>query len=140
MARCTAEGALAGDNVVVTGSLDQDALDAHYRAARVGIVPLRVGAGVKGKVVEAMQQGLPLVTTTIGAEGLPGLEQAARVADTANALAEAVVVLLRDDHAWSARSAVQRAYVSRHFSRAALATSLFAALEPATPQHGSGPG
>ena len=132
--------ALAGDNVVVTGSLDQDALDAHYRAARVGIVPLRVGAGVKGKVVEAMQQGLPLVTTTIGAEGLPGLEQAARVADTATALAEAVLLLLRDDHAWSARSAIQRAYVSRHFSRAALAASLFAALEPATPRHGSGPG
>ncbi len=132
--------ALAGDNVIVTGSLDQDALDTHYRIARVGIVPLRVGAGVKGKVVEAMQQGLPLVTTTIGAEGLPGLEQAARVADTATALAEAVVLLLRDDHAWSARSAVQRAYVSQRFSRAALAASLFAALEPATPQHGSGPG
>ncbi len=132
--------ALAGNNVVVTGSLEQEDLDAHYRAARVGIVPLRVGAGVKGKVVEAMQQGLPLVTTTIGAEGLPGLEQAARVADTAPALAEAVVLLLRDDRAWSARSAVQRAYVSQHFSRTAVAASLFAALEPATPRHQHGVG
>ncbi len=122
--------ALGGDGVLVTGSLDQEELDARYRAARVGIVPLRVGAGVKGKVVEAMQQGLPLVTTTIGAEGLPGLEQAARVADTASALADMVVFLLRDDRAWSACSAAQRAYVSRHFSRAALAASLFAALDP----------
>ncbi len=132
--------ALGGDGVVVTGSLDQDALDAQYRAARVGIVPLRVGAGVKGKVVEAMQQGLPLVTTTIGAEGLPGLEQAARVADTAPALADAVVFLLRDDRAWSACSAVQRAYASRHFSRAVLAASLFAALDPAEPERRPDPG
>ncbi len=132
--------ALAGDGVVVTGSLDQDELDAHYRAARVGIVPLRVGAGVKGKVVEAMQQGLPLVTTTIGAEGLPGLEQAARVADTAAALADAVVSLLRDDRAWSTCSTIQRAYVSRHFSRAALAASLFAALDPPESQDRPGPG
>ncbi len=132
--------ALGRNGVVVTGSLDQEELDAQYRAARVGIVPLRVGAGVKGKVVEAMQQGLPLVTTTIGAEGLPGLEHAARVADTAPALAEAVVSLLRDDRAWSACSTVQRAYASERFSRAALAASLFAALDPATTQHRSGPG
>ncbi len=39
--------------------------------ARVAIIPLRQGAGVKLKVVEALREGLPLVTTPVGARGLP---------------------------------------------------------------------
>ena len=87
----------------------------------MAIVPLRAGAGVKGKVVEALQQGLPLVTTSIGAEGLPGLDAVAMVADDAPALAAALVELLEDDRRWMRQSAAQLAHAERHFSRAALA-------------------
>ena len=55
----------------------------HYRTARVAVVPLRYGAGVKLKVVEALREGLPLVTTQVGAQGLPGLDQVASVRDDA---------------------------------------------------------
>ena len=54
-----------------------------YRTARVAAVPLRYGAGVKLKVVEALREGLPLVTTSIGAQGMPGLEQWHRLRRTA---------------------------------------------------------
>ena len=40
------------------------------RKARVGLAPLRFGAGIKGKLVDAMQAGTPTVTTSIGAEGM----------------------------------------------------------------------
>ncbi|WP_419731072.1 glycosyltransferase [Lichenicola sp.] len=119
-----------GDRITVTGSLDEPELAALYKRARVAIVPLRAGAGVKGKVVEALQQGVPLVTTPIGAEGVPGLSELVPVNDQAAALANSVVTLLRDDRSWSSQSALQVAYAERHFSRAALAASLFAALEP----------
>ena len=121
---------LASDAVTVTGSLDSAALDACYRDARAAIVPLRAGAGVKGKVVEALQQGLPLVTTPIGAEGIDGLERIVDVTDDPDRMAEALSLLLTDDRAWSDRAAAQIAYAARHFSRTAFAASLFAALAP----------
>lgn len=122
---------LASDTVTVTGSLDAAALDACYRDARAAIVPLRAGAGVKGKVVEALQQGLPLVTTPIGAEGIDGLERIVDVTDDPDRIAEALSLLLTDDRAWSERAAAQIAYAARHFSRKAFAESLLAALAPA---------
>ncbi len=120
--------ALASEAVTVTGSLTHEELAAQYARARVAVVPLRVGAGVKGKVVEALQQGLPLVTTTIGAEGMPGLEAVATVADAPTELAAALVALLCQDRGWAERSTRQAAYAGRHFSRTALADSLFDAL------------
>src|SRR5262249_38799860 len=66
--------------------------------AWVSIAPLRYGAGMKGKVGEAMAAGLPVVTTSIGAEGME-LEDGvtALVADTPEAFAEAVRRLCTDD-------------------------------------------
>lgn len=65
--------------------------------AAVSIAPLRYGAGMKGKVTEALSAGTPVVTTTFGAQGLgavPGVHL--HVADTAQAFAEAVVACLED--------------------------------------------
>lgn len=45
-------------------------LEEIYAKTKVSLVPLRFGAGVKGKIIEAMEYGVPFVTTTIGAEGL----------------------------------------------------------------------
>lgn len=120
--------ALAGDGVEVTGSLSADALAARYAAARVAVVPLRFGAGVKLKVVEALQQGLPLVTTPVGVQGLPGLGGILPVAEAPEAIAEALVRLLRDDAAWLAQSAAQSDYAEARFSREALGESLLGAL------------
>lgn len=117
-----------GSAITVTGNLSEAGLAATYLNARASIVPLRAGAGVKGKVVEALQQGLPLITTSIGAEGIPGLEQVAGVVDDAAGLAARLVTLLLDDRQWAISSARQVAFAERHFSRAALARSLFAAL------------
>jgi glycosyltransferase involved in cell wall biosynthesis len=59
--------------------------------------PLRLGAGVRNKIIEAMAAGLPLVTTTLGAEGLAA--QSGRhllISDTPQAFAQSVVRLLGD--------------------------------------------
>jgi glycosyltransferase involved in cell wall biosynthesis len=46
-------------------------VDPHYAAAHAAVVPILYGSGTRLKVVEAMARGLPVVSTTIGAEGLP---------------------------------------------------------------------
>ncbi|MEN5374763.1 class I SAM-dependent methyltransferase [Stenotrophomonas hibiscicola] len=120
--------ALAGEHVEVTGFVSDEELAQRYGAARVAIVPLRFGAGVKGKVVEAMQQGLPLVTTGIGAQGLVGLEAVVTVADEADGLAAGLLSLLEDDALWLQRSRAAASYCRSQFSRDALGRALESAF------------
>ncbi|MEW6108499.1 MAG: glycosyltransferase [Nitrospirota bacterium] len=65
---------LANDRIEVRGFVSDDELNKLYSEVRVIAVPLRFGAGVKGKTVEALNNGIPIVTTSFGVEGLPGLE------------------------------------------------------------------
>jgi glycosyltransferase involved in cell wall biosynthesis len=92
-----------------------------YDAARVCVAPLRFGAGVKGKVGQSMAYGLPVVATSIGAEGmrLPNGEHLL-VADDPEAFAEHVINLLRDDALWTRTQAQARNYVEMQFSVAAV--------------------
>jgi glycosyltransferase involved in cell wall biosynthesis len=83
---------------------------------------------VKSKVVEALQQGLPLVTTTVGAQGLAGVEAVCDVADDPAAIAADILALVGDDGLWRARSAAGAAYARSGFSRDAMARQLRAAL------------
>ena len=120
--------ALAGDWVEVAGRVSEDELRARYARARIAMVPLRIGAGVKSKVVEALREGLPLVTTSVGAQGLPGLEQAVSIADDPRGLADAAVKLILDDAAWREASARQIQYARQHFSRDAFRRSFLEAI------------
>ncbi len=120
--------ALASAQVEVTGYVDDAELARRYRTTRVAVVPLRYGAGIKGKVVEALQQGVPLVTTSVGAQGLSGLPEVCAVADEAGDMAEALLRLLDDDAAWSAASTAGAHYAQSNFSRQALSTSLYSIL------------
>ncbi|MFT8719678.1 glycosyltransferase [Acetobacter sp.] len=107
---------LACPDVTVTGFVSNEELEHLYASARVAVVPLRFGAGVKNKVLEALHHGLPLVTTSIGAEGITGLESAASVADAAEGLAEALVALLKDDVLWRMRSDAGKALLAEGYS------------------------
>lgn len=127
--------ALAGPDVTVTGYVTDARLAALYDSSRVVIVPLRFGAGVKNKVVEALHFGTPLVTTSVGAQGLPGLEEIAVVKDDEQGIVESVHALLTDDEQWRRASAAGRRYVATHYSRAAMRRGLaqdIDASEPAT--------
>jgi glycosyltransferase involved in cell wall biosynthesis len=120
--------ALAGPQVVVTGHISDAELAEWYANARVSVAPLRFGAGVKGKVVEALHAGLPVVTTSVGAQGLPGLADIVPVHDDADTQASATLRLLVNDEVWQAQAAAQVRYAERHFSQDALRTALLAAL------------
>lgn len=69
--------------------------------ARILLSPLRFGAGLKGKFIDAMQVGTPCVTTKIGAEGIPGdLPWAGIISNTPEEIAEAAVKLYQDKIEW----------------------------------------
>ncbi len=115
---------LAGPRVDVVGHVPdmQPLLDAH----RISVAPLRFGAGIKGKVCEALAAGLPVVTTGVGSEGM-GLAEGHDVlleADDAEAFAAAILRLLRDDALWARLAAGGRAYVEQQLSSQAAAKRL----------------
>lgn len=87
--------ALASKHVVIHGYLTDEELLEQYQQARTVVVPLRFGAGVKGKVLEALQHGVPLVTTTIGAEGLPEPDIVFHIKETASDFAQELVEIER---------------------------------------------
>ena len=78
----------------------------YLEGASVVVVPLRVGGGTRLKIFEAMAMEKAIVTTTIGAEGLPVRHgEHLLIADTPEAFAEAVTKLLRDPQGASALGA-----------------------------------
>ncbi len=129
---------LQSDSVEVAANVSEAVLRSYYRAARVAVVPLRYGAGVKLKVVEALREGVPLVTTPVGAQGLPGLEQVASICSDAVGFADAVCGLLRDNALWRARCAAQLAYVAARFSETAFRSRLLDVIAAPRPATGGG--
>lgn len=112
--------ALAGGGVTVTGFVSDSALSSLYRSSRVAVAPLRFGGGMKGKVLEAMRHGLPLVTTSTGLQGLADAEQFVFADDEPVGFAANVTRLLDDDEEWRSRSTSSQRFVSEVFSEEAL--------------------
>jgi glycosyltransferase involved in cell wall biosynthesis len=96
--------ALASDNVVFLGQVPD--LAGLFDSVRLSLAPLRYGAGFKGKVATSLENGVPVVGTTIAMEGtglLPG--DGVAVADDPEAFAREVVRLHRDEPAWTTLAA-----------------------------------
>lgn len=87
--------ALAADNGVELLEFVED-LGPVYAEASVVVIPLRHGAGTKFKVIDALAAGVPVVSTSVGAEGIGTDEQYAGVVDAPAAFAERVIDVLTD--------------------------------------------
>lgn len=102
-------------NIAITGYLPS--MNPVFRNARVNVAPLRVGAGVKGKVTEAMRNGLPTVTTPIGAEGLGAdSREALLVESDPERFAQALVALHEDEALWTRISQTGTAFARSRLS------------------------
>jgi len=124
--------ALTGGRIIVTGQVPE--IQPYLDAARISIAPLRYGAGVKGKIGEALTHGLPVVTTPSGAEGM-GLRDGEHVliADPGEDFARAVVRLYDDPELWERMSEQGRAHVSGRHGVAATTAALRCTFQRAVP-------
>ncbi|WP_081422243.1 glycosyltransferase [Xanthomonas cannabis] len=121
--------ALANEFIKVTGFVSDEQLEAMYESARVAIAPLRFGGGMKGKVLESMRYGLPIVTTSTGVQGLSATRDFVYAADDPKEFAAATNLLLENDPEWLRRSHDGQAFINKEFS----AQSVLAAM-----RHGLG--
>jgi glycosyltransferase involved in cell wall biosynthesis len=91
--------ALRGPNVIAPGWVAD--LDPVYAEARVVVAPLRYGAGVKGKIGEALSHGVPIVTTSVGVEGMSMTDgRDALIGESPSELAAAIVRVYKDEELW----------------------------------------
>jgi sugar transferase (PEP-CTERM/EpsH1 system associated) len=116
--------------VEVTGRV-ADVRD-HLASATVVVVPIRIGGGTRLKIFEAMSMSKAVVSTTIGAEGLPVANGRDIVlADTSEAFARAVVSLIREPNRRAALERAARELVVTRYDWATVAVALEGALERA---------
>ena len=120
--------ALASSSVDVLGYVTDATLADLYQTSRVAVIPLRFGAGVKLKVVEALHAGIPVVTTPTGIQGLQALDKIVTATTESHLFAQAVAELLTNDSLWLERSRQQSDYVQQTFSRRSHVQSVNRAL------------
>lgn len=109
---------LASPAIGVSGWVSDLELEQHYRQARVVVAPIRHGAGVNGKIVEALAHGVPCVCTPEGARGFSQPDGALRIAADAHNFAMACLELLSNNKVWQRQRQLGLAYVAEHFSQA----------------------
>lgn len=124
----TAIQRLACDDVDVLGWVPD--LGPVYDRVRIFVAPLRFGAGMRGKLCESMAYGLPVVTSSVGCEGIglvPGTH--ALVADTPQDYAAEVARLYDDPVLWAALAAEGQALVGERYSPSVVADRFRQSLE-----------
>lgn len=109
---------LASPQVIVKGFVSDAELKQLYKNCRVVVAPLRYGAGVKGKIIEALYHRCAVVTTPVGAEGISNKEQLLTVAETATAFAQAVIDLYMNDQRIEQIYEQTPTYIHTYFSEA----------------------
>ena len=113
--------------IEVTGRVDD--VRPHVAAGEVYVVPLRIGGGTRLKIFEAMSMAKVVVSTTVGAEGLPVTPgRDIVIADDPARFAEAVIGLLRDARARERMAGEARRLVVERYDWAAVASDFEEAL------------
>jgi glycosyltransferase involved in cell wall biosynthesis len=119
--------ALASPLVDVAGWVED--LQPLLDVSRMLVAPLAYGAGLKGKVTQALAAGLPVITTPVGAEGLSGLESRVLIGDDPATLAAHVIRLCEDDALWRKMATEGRALIAETCSPQVIRRRLASVLE-----------
>jgi polysaccharide biosynthesis protein PslH len=112
-----AVSALASKNAAITVTGTVDDVRPYMARSKVYMVPLRIGGGTRMKIYEAMAMAMPVVSTSIGAEGLPVHDgKDVVLADDAPSFARSIVQLLGDPQRRRALGAAGRRLTTENFS------------------------
>jgi GT2 family glycosyltransferase len=87
----------APDGVDFRGFVSDETLAGLYQCCRISVVPLRIGGGIKGKILEAFYNGIAVVTTRIGIEGIPATEEHCEIVSDLDQFAAKLSALYGDE-------------------------------------------
>ncbi|NDB95526.1 MAG: glycosyltransferase [Verrucomicrobia bacterium] len=107
---------LKNKNIQILGYISEKQLKLNYLNTRVAIAPLLSGAGMKGKVAEALRHGVPMVTTSFGAQGFEDGKGVVAAFNDLHGMAEKILELLRDENKWLAAATQSVKLAQKMFS------------------------
>jgi GT2 family glycosyltransferase len=107
----------ASEDIKILGFVSEKELEENYSRTRIVVAPLRYGAGVKGKIIESIAYGVPVVTTSIGAEGIVGKEDILLIADSEHDFAKKVIKVYNDGGLWKSLRDCQIKYARSFLSK-----------------------
>ena len=109
------DAAEADPDIVFTGFVEDP--EAYFKRSRVFIAPLRFGSGIKVKVLNAMYRGIPVVTTSVGTEGLAARHMHhLALADTPEDMVQSIQRLLTDTQIWQHLRQESRKLVAEQYT------------------------
>ena len=100
-----------------------------YKKAALVLAPLRVGSGTKFKILEALASGLPVVTTSLGAEGIVAPESWGIVANDPDKIAKNIINLLGNEKLRTKLGDAGFQIIQKHFSWAQIGKKLIKSYE-----------
>jgi len=115
--------ALSNEHIKIVGWVDE--VEPVFAKRRIFVSYLRYGAGMKGKLGQALSLGLPVVSTTVGAEGMGLVDgETVLVADEPDSFADAVCRLYNDMRLWEKLSEQGKEYIEERYGETAVRTQL----------------
>ncbi|MGA1839391.1 MAG: glycosyltransferase [bacterium] len=106
---------ITNSHIIFTGPIRDT--QRYLQKCKVFVAPIRFGAGMKGKVGEALSSGIPVVTTSVGAEGMGLINgKDVLIADTSEEFARKVINVYYDENLWRTISINGRQFIEANFS------------------------
>lgn len=107
---------LNSENIKVIGYVSDEELENYYKRSKMLVIPLRYGAGVKGKIIQGMYYQIPVVTTPVGAEGIPEAKDSLIICKNAEEIKNSIISFYKDDKYLLTK--VEKAYevIKKYFS------------------------
>ena len=106
---------LSSNNIKILNGLSDNNLKNLYQKSRISIAPLRFGAGIKGKIIEAIYNQIPVVTTSIGGEGLDNSTKAFIIEDDAKRMSEIIIDLYSNFTKLKEMSDSSRIFIQQYY-------------------------
>ena len=125
--------ALAGDAITVTGSVPD--VRPYLARATAFVSPLRLGAGIKNKVLEALAMGCPVVATPLSVDGIDARHELEVLIADGDALADSTIRLLQDTNLQRRLSEHGRKLIEARYSWAHVATQYEMLYRQVTEEH-----
>ncbi len=106
---------LASESIIITGFVSDEQLIEFYNHCKVAVLPLRFGAGVKGKLLESLHYQIPAVITSVAAEGVPEIENYSLITNQPEEFAEKIQLLYSEEKIWHKYSSKGKELIQKYY-------------------------
>jgi GT2 family glycosyltransferase len=111
----------ASSRLEIVEGITQEELSKYYSSCKIAVAPIQKGSGLKYQVIESLANGIPLVTTPVGAQGVNDPARFVCVTDEIDKFVDSMILLYESDELWNEYSHSSLEYAMENFSRKSLA-------------------